>query len=200
MMDYYLNFFNDIDLLMNLQWIEDQLSNEKDALEFIIEQKLIDNCQICQNFHEPVEMIIIHDSHIKIKHIWRCPLCKKYKSLLNGSIFQDSKLPIKTVMKIIYAWSNSFSGKHASQEIGVSEHTISSVYSEIEDACYQFITREDREKVGGPGLSVEIDETLLTRRKYNTGRLQEQIWVFGGICRENSAKFLEFVPNRNSDT
>jgi len=54
MMDYYLNFFNDIDLLMNLQWIEEQLSNEKDAIEFIIEQKLIDNSQ---NLHEPVEIM-----------------------------------------------------------------------------------------------------------------------------------------------
>ena len=75
-MDFCLNFFNEIVLLMNLQWIEEQFSNEKNALEFIIEQKLIENDQICQNHHEHVEMIIINDSHIKIKHIWRCPYCK----------------------------------------------------------------------------------------------------------------------------
>lgn len=62
------------------------------------------------------------------------------------------------------------------------------------------MTREEKEKIGGPGMTVEIDETLLSKRKYHTGRLLQQIWVFGGICRENGHIFMEVVPNRNSDT
>jgi len=62
---------------MNLQWIEDYLSDDNSVLEFIINHKLIDNIQKCDNHHDISEMSIIYDDHIKIKHIWRCPICKK---------------------------------------------------------------------------------------------------------------------------
>ena len=176
---------------MNLQLIEEKLSHDRDALDFIIEKKLIDNNQICQKNHEPVDMTIIYDNHISTKHIWRCSICKSNKTILNGSIFQDSKISIKTIIKIIYLWSYSFSGKHASQETGVSEHTIFWVYSQIEDACYEFITGEDRQKIGGSGLNVEIDEILLTKRKYHTGCLLDQIWVFGGDAEKIQLYFLK---------
>ena len=54
--------------------------------------------------------------------------------------------------------------------------------------------------IGGEGLSVEIDETINARRKYNKGRISPQCWVFGGICRETKIAFAQIVPNRSSET
>ena len=34
--------------------------------------------------------------------------------------------------------------------------------------------------IGGPGHTVEIDESLLVRRKYNVGHQVGEQWVFGG--------------------
>lgn len=43
--------------------------------------------------------------------------------------------------------------------------------------------------IGGVGVEVEIDETLLVRRKYNK-RVLKQIWLFGGIERVSKRRFI----------
>ena len=49
---------------------------------------------------------------------------------------------------------------------------------------------DQQEPIGGPGKTVEIDETILVRRKYNRGRVLAQVWLFGGIERETKKKFI----------
>ena len=53
----------------------------------------------------------------------------------------------------------------------------------------------------GEGVVVEIDETVLTRRKYNRGALRaEQQWVFGGVERGTGRCFLWPVERRDAQT
>ena len=54
--------------------------------------------------------------------------------------------------------------------------------------------------IGGPGIIVQIDETLVFKRKYNHGRNIQQIWIVRGIAPETNNFFLRQVPNRNSET
>lgn len=42
----------------------------------------------------------------------------------------------------------------------------------------------DNEKIGGPGRTVEIDESKFGKRKYHRGKRVDGVWVFGGIERE----------------
>jgi len=37
---------------------------------------------------------------------------------------------------------------------------------------------------------VEIDETLIVRRKYERGRILSQIWLFGGIELASKRRFI----------
>lgn len=52
--------------------------------------------------------------------------------------------------------------------------------------------------IGGPGSIVEIDETVISRRKYNRGRLIcEQEWFFGGVERGSNRCFIVRVETRD---
>ena len=63
---------------------------------------------------------------------------------------------------------------------------------------------KDSIKIGGPERIVEIDETMIYKRKYNRGRLTsnqvEQVWVFGGIDRSSKVCFAEIVERRDEPT
>ncbi len=53
-------------------------------------------------------------------------------------------------------------------------------------------------KVGGPGKIVQIDETLVYKRKYNRGEMPSyQQWLFGAV--DEAGNFAaSLVPNRTS--
>ena len=58
----------------------------------------------------------------------------------------------------------------------------------------------DNEMIGGDGIEVEIDETLISRRK-NPWTNKDGVWVFGGVERTSTRKmFAVMVPNRKSGT
>jgi len=55
------------------------------------------------------------------------------------------------------------------------------------------------EVLGGPGVVVEIDEAKFGKRKFNTGRLIDGTWVFGGFELGSKKCFLVPVVSRGSD-
>ncbi len=54
--------------------------------------------------------------------------------------------------------------------------------------------------ISGKDLNVEIDESLISRRKYHRGRLLQSVWFFGGIYRETKDVFALIVPDRTAST
>ena len=56
--------------------------------------------------------------------------------------------------------------------------------------------------VGGHGIHVEIDETSISKRKYNRGRLpgHQRQWMFGGIERGTKRCFMLLVDRRDAAT
>ena len=71
------------------------------------------------------------------------------------------------------------------------------------EVCYNWFLHQ--EQIGGEGVEVEIDETQFVRRKYERGRLLNDIWLFGGIERVAKKRFVvaltgEIEEKRNKET
>jgi len=64
----------------------------------------------------------------------------------------------------------------------------------------EIIARQGPQLIGGPGLTVEIDQSKFGKRKYNTGRFVEGQWIVGGICRETKDVFLAVCPDNKRRT
>lgn len=82
----------------------------------------------------------------------------------------------------------------------ISDHALVDWRNFFRDVCAMFFVKNPT-KIGGPGSVIEIDETVITKRKYNRGRLvAAQQWYFGGIERGSGRCFIEAVEHRNAET
>lgn len=55
--------------------------------------------------------------------------------------------------------------------------------------------------IGGQGIEVELDETKVSKRKYNRGHQVNGVWVLGGVERTPERKFFAIpVPDRKAET
>ena len=132
--------------------------------------------------------------------IFRCSVHKsEKKSIRTGSFLSNSKLKLETFILIVYTWSRKIPVKAAVDVIGVSEVTIIQWYQYIRDVTSHHLLN-NAYQIGGVGHIVEIDETLMCKRKHSVGRLPVQRWVFGGYDRQDKIGFLVFVNDRTKET
>lgn len=140
--------------------------------------------------------------------IWRCSnkLCKKTISIRKGSFFEQSHLQLWQVIGITYCWCiGCGKGRAFSHNILKNEMEISSPNTIVDwnqfcrDIAVAYF-RNHPQQLGGPGVVVEIDESLFARRKNNVGRVVPEQWVFGGYEPATKQGFLVPVPARDAAT
>ena len=132
--------------------------------------------------------------------VWQCGkrACRyRRTSVRVGSVFEGMKKCLWQYMVAIYEWSRGVDAVSASSDSKVGKKTVLLISSFLRRSAGNWARATCNEKIGGRGRTVEIDETLIARRKYNRGRLVEQQWLFGGIERETGRFFLELVPDRS---
>ena len=151
------------------------------------------------------------DSSMKIRKCkcidgfqWECTVnsCRKRYSIRKYSIFEDSKLQMGMVLSILFNFSCRTRPDVTSKTFGVGLKTVQQLYRLFRQRIFFFYELE-REfiQIGGQERTVEIDKCMLGRRKYNKGRMRKQLWVFGGIEREDKKNwFVEIVEKRNGNT
>ncbi|GAB1610125.1 hypothetical protein Ahia01_001298500 [Argonauta hians] len=142
----------------------------------------------------------------KCKWICNRTYCKGSSAIRSGSFFENSLLKLWQIMllSIFWAFSAGCGGGCTydviMKETGVkSKRTLVDWFAFFRDIAVECFALHPR-RIGGPGLIVEIDESLFVRRKYHRGRTVANQWVFGGFCRTSKKGFLVAVPDRTSDT
>jgi hypothetical protein len=138
--------------------------------------------------------------------VWRCNRrsCRIMRSIRVGTFFARSHLPLGKQMLFMHLWSKGYSAALMEAEFGFSKPTIVDWSRFCRDICLWHVETDlENAKIGGPDRIVEIDKSLIVRRKYNRGRMLSQEWVFGGIerCEDGTwGCFVEFVADRSTGT
>ena len=95
--------------------------------------------------------------------------------------FSSFHLSLATVTEIIYCWKHKYQQEVVIHETGCSNRTIVDFYNFLREVCCVTL-EEQSEPLGGPGKTVEIDQSKFGKRKYNRGKRADGAWVYGGIC------------------
>ena len=183
--------------MLSSRQFHEQIRTEEGAVTFLQSKSIIGTRWKCPGD--------CGESSVRLKQvektgrfIFKCSKCKSWQSVFVGTWLEGMHLTCLQVLDMIFAWS--ITSSHAT--IGV-EGRLKGKQSTIDwtrflrEICVTAMEDEAAGMIGGEGSIVEIDETLVTKRKYNRGRCVEQVWVFGGIERGSGRCFFEIVQERS---
>ncbi|KAF7685297.1 hypothetical protein CDIK_3954 [Cucumispora dikerogammari] len=120
--------------------------------------------------------------------VWRCKALKCLKKevfIRYGSILHDVKISLERVLKILYEWSVQIPIYRIRAQLRVDYSGVRRVF----DIDHRALLNIENKKIEGPDCIVEVSETAVTKRKYNTGRSVRTVWCVGGVCRQHKTFF-----------
>ncbi len=136
---------------------------------------LMKKCLICKSY-----MVIKYGRGASKRQVtWRCSTrcCRFESSVKENTIFSRSRISIRTALSIMYMWVMKRCYEEMLRESGVTPRTLSSWLEKCRGVCEEKMRGVG---IGGHGHTVEIDESLIARRKYNRGHRVSEQWVIGG--------------------
>ena len=169
------------------------------ATQFLKDVGLIPSkvqCSICQR-----DMTWTADLDRSGRFRWRCRKsvarvrCRGTACIRHGSWFQ---LTILEIIAITYDILRRNYAYQIENELNLSDHTVADWDMFCSETMLEFLEGSSQ-KIGGPKQIVEIDESKVGRRKYNTGHYVQGHWVFGSVERGSGRIFLFPVPDRTTD-
>lgn len=172
--------------------------NTKDGVVGLLQQHgIIPVEKLCSNGHSM--KLQLSD---KCPDRWRCQIrtCREDVPIRKNNWLENSRLPYRSIVLFCYCWAYEISTVNFCQrELSMSPVAFVDWSNYLREVCASSILRNFH-PIGGPNKTVEIDESMFSRRKNNTGQMYPQQWVFGGVCRETADVFLYAVPDRSSST
>ncbi|KCZ80026.1 hypothetical protein H312_02583 [Anncaliia algerae PRA339] len=84
-------------------------------------------------------------------------------SVFKNSIFEQSKIPISKMLKLLYNFCCRRSVADSAEILELTKKTVIEVYKIFRTAIFQFVERKS-ERLGGNGIVIHFDETLITHR------------------------------------
>ena len=182
---------------MDMFILANLLQDDEACVAFLQQRGIIHNQRQCTNGHA----MAIQYRNTGSDH-WRCRICgcREEVGVKKGTWLEQSKLPYRTVPLFIYSWAyEMMSIEFCERELHINKNTVVDWNNYLREVCATDLIQNPM-RIGGPNMTVEVDESLFTRRKNHQGRFLPQQWVFGGICREIRETFQYAVDRRDVAT
>lgn len=197
------------------------------AREFLKKHGVLHGNRRCDGCHRPM-----HETPSRTRDgvKWRCytrSCGSREASIRAGTILERFRFSLQHAVELLTFWSYSTPPIHCIHFLRLDKKTVHRFYRLLRVIVSSYMTRAGRMVIGGPGMIVEVDETLLARRKYNRGRIlgpvdeatqaRSQCWVIGGVERSVAGRrkaldragrsaagrgkaFIAMVPRRDGPT
>lgn len=183
-------------LFEKLQTEEDSFNYAKTIGLITVTRKPCTN-QSCEGFFNLEKGKTRHQINLR----YRCNKrnCRKTESIYKNTIFDSMHLSFKNFFDLLYLYCEKKTLNEIKNEIKIDDKTIISFKKKIETIIEIQGSSKVVDKIGGFGLTCEVDEVHLTSRKNNQGRILacESYWVVGVICRETKELRLILTKSRN---
>ncbi|KAG0437655.1 hypothetical protein DMUE_3566 [Dictyocoela muelleri] len=150
-----------------------QASNNDEMLRFLFERKLIHDsmkCETCYNL-----MLLKRTKDNEFKYNWKCLNynCSKYQttvSVFRNSFFRNLNICPRMSLQILLYLSKNLTTIQISSIMKVHRETIGKFKAKIISLIQQYF-RENPILLGGQGVVVNVDETMLNHKvKSHRGR------------------------------
>lgn len=128
--------------------------------------------------------------------------CNTSISSRNGIIFSNAKLNLGKLCLLLAAYFciDNVKRRFLKTHLEISNKTVNKYIKLSEIVIARWMKSRVKEELGGEGKTVECDETKIAWRKFNRGRFESGVWIFGGVERGTGRAFMVPVERRNFGT
>ena len=130
---------------------------------------------------------------------WSCRICRRQKRVTADSFFESSHLSLMQLVNCVYWWSRQIKQADACVETRMSRASMIEWRQHIRNICCRYLL-DHPVQMGGPGRTVEVNESKFMHRKYHRGHFREGHWVLGMVERDTNLCMMVAVPDRSAAT
>ena len=174
---------------MNLLTLSNIVHDKASSIQFLQQRGILHDPKNCVNGHAMT--LQLRDKGDR----WRCHSreCRTESSVRKDTWLEGSKLAYRDIILFIYCWSK-WSKQYTKitfvqEELGIGKDATIDFNNYLREVCAADLLANPI-LIGGPNMTVEVDESLFSRRKNRQGRVLLQQWVFGGWCRETGKLYV----------
>jgi hypothetical protein len=181
----------------NILKLNEQLNHIDDFSKTLVDSHIIQEALKCEKCNKPMIKQAKEASYLG--YHWRCSSCNHTQSSTTDSVFTSTHISPDAGIRIIYYFAMDKTIEETVHETEITHTIVEHFFSELRCSIFlHMMLKNLSHTIGGPGKHVQIDETFISKRKYNVGRMCTSYWVIGGICEETNEMFMRYTIRRDS--